>query len=132
MRIPRIQLGMEVQRIGHVINAIAEAVEKLYHIRGDGRTIRVSFPGDVPSIEYIGRQSGSATASTSETSLCYLCKITGGDSTSYTVDIYADGKDEASTGSGTLQVANMHINESLATGTWVVGHPAIVTEIEGD
>ena len=102
-------------------------------VKGDGVTIKVTETATAYHVSTIRNSStGRGGSSSTSTILCYLCKITGGDSTSYTVDIYANGKDAASTGSGTLQVANIHINETLPTGTWVVGHPAIVTEIAGD
>jgi len=103
-------------------------------VKGDGVTIKVTETATayhVSTIRQVSTGKGGSSSSTS-TTLCYLCKVTGGDSTSYTVDIYANGKDSASTGSGTLQVANMHINESLSIGVWVIGHPSIVTEIAGD
>ena len=101
-------------------------------VKGDNQTIRVQESPSTYTISLIRKSSGRKSGSSSSTSLCYLCKITGGNSTSYTIDLYANGKDAASTGTGTLQVANMHINETLPVGTWVVGHPAIVTEIAGD
>ena len=57
-----------------------------------------------------------------------LAKITGHTSGVYDVDLYANGKEELSTGSGTLEVLNLNIEETLTTGTWIVANPCQVTE----
>ena len=108
-------------------------------------TLKTYAIGDIIDLEYAGRGTGVVDADgkllfwkdktapiASTGGPCIICKITGGTSAEYTVDLYANGKSEASTGSGFLQVTNMHINETLAVGTCVVGHPAIVTSTPGD
>lgn len=47
------------------------------------------------------------------------CKITGIAGSDYTVDIHADGKHEAATGAGVLQILQVHIEQTLSIGTWV-------------
>jgi hypothetical protein len=49
----------------------------------------------------------------------------------YPVDVHANGKNEASTGSGELELLSVHIGEELPTGTWVVGFPATVAMTGG-
>lgn len=76
------------------------------------------------------RNSLSNSLLASSTLKTFPCKITGGSGDSYTVAIYANGKNEDSTGTGTLSPLSVHINETLAVGTWVVGHTMTV-EITG-
>ena len=52
-----------------------------------------------------------------------LCKTTGAPTNGeYPVDLYENGKNEASTGTGTLEVLSLNLSEALPTGTWIVAH----------
>lgn len=56
-----------------------------------------------------------------------LAKTTGDPTNGeYPCDFYADGKHEASTGSGTCEVLMLNMSEDLTTGTWIVCHPTTV------
>ncbi len=69
--------------------------------------------------------SGDSTAGS------FPCKITGGgDGGIYTADYYENGKNQSSTGSGSIFVLDLHIQERVPSGTWVVGHPT-TTEVLG-
>jgi len=61
-----------------------------------------------------------------------LAKITGAPTGGeYPCDFYANGKDAASTGSGTIEVLNLAVSETLPTNTWVVAHAVAVTSTGG-
>ncbi len=52
----------------------------------------------------------------------YPCKITGSPSGgAYPVDVHKDGKTETKTGTGDIQVLQLHISETLPTDTWLMG-----------
>jgi hypothetical protein len=60
------------------------------------------------------------------------CKITGGNSTDgYTVTIYADGRSQPATGTGTLDVLELLWQDEIPVGTWVIGHESTV-QITGE
>jgi hypothetical protein len=57
-------------------------------------------------------------------------KITGAPTAGvYPVDIYADGVDSASTGTGGVVPLNLGIDEVVPVNTWVVAHPNTYTEV---
>lgn len=64
-------------------------------------------------------------------SVATLAKIIGHNSDgSYNVDFYEDGKHEAITGSGIVEVLNISLSETLPNGTWIIAN-AVVTNITG-
>lgn len=44
----------------------------------------------------------------------------------YPVDVHANGKNEAATDTGEMELLSVHIGEALPTGTWVMGMGANV------
>jgi hypothetical protein len=44
----------------------------------------------------------------------------------YPVNLHANGKNAAGTGTGELELLSVHIGEELPTGTWVLGFEATV------
>lgn len=61
-----------------------------------------------------------------------LAKTTGAPTNGiYPVDLYANGKNETSTGSGILEVLNLNISEELPTGTWLIAHEVAVAVTGG-
>lgn len=62
-----------------------------------------------------------------------LCKVTGGSTgAGYEVQIYADGKDNASTGSGILYVAELALNSTIPAGSWIIGHRIAIQTTGGN
>lgn len=58
----------------------------------------------------------------------FPCRITGGSTAGgYTVDIHANGKNQAKTGTGTLEVLELLRGDNLRVGSWIVGHRTSVT-----
>lgn len=56
-----------------------------------------------------------------------LCKTTGAPTNGeYPVDLYENGKNEASTDTGTLEVLSLNVSEALPTGTWIVAHREVL------
>lgn len=54
-----------------------------------------------------------------------LCQVTGGSSgAGYTVNLYAEGKNSASTGSGILYVPELALNSTIPSGSWMIAHKA--------
>lgn len=54
-----------------------------------------------------------------------LCRVTGGSSgAGYNVNLYAEGKDSASTGSGILYVPELALNSTIPSGSWLIAHKA--------
>ena len=52
----------------------------------------------------------------------YPCKVTGSPTGGvYPVDVHKNGKTETKTGTGDLQVLQLHINETIPTNSWVMG-----------
>lgn len=62
-----------------------------------------------------------------------LAMIMSGDSTSgYTVHLYANGKESASTGTGTVFLPEVALTGSLPLGTWVLAHLSEVVVTGGN
>lgn len=62
-----------------------------------------------------------------------LAKITGGSAAAgYTVELYADGRSEASTGTGTVFLPEVALTGTLPTGTWVLAHLSEVAVTGGN
>lgn len=62
-----------------------------------------------------------------------LCQVTGGTvETGFTVSLYANGKDQPSTGNGKLYAAELAVNSTIPSGSWVIGHRAMLTETGGN
>lgn len=62
-----------------------------------------------------------------------LCQVnTGNAETGFNVTLYANGKDKASTGRGKLFAAELAINSTIPSGSWVIGHRAMMTETGGN
>jgi len=79
-----------------------------------------SFDGTTPKL-IISRPRPAAAK------LAIPCVTTGAPADGvYPVDLHADGKNEASTGTGELELMSVHIGEELPTGTWVMGFEATV------
>jgi len=74
-----------------------------------------------------GRSGGSSSSSGSFPALTTGAPTAG----AYPVNLYANGKNEAATGTGTAEVLNLSISETLPTGTWIVCHPTTVSETGG-
>lgn len=54
-----------------------------------------------------------------------LCQVIGGSSDAgYTVTLYAEGKNSASTGRGILYVPELALNSTIPGGSWLIAHKA--------
>lgn len=66
---------------------------------------------------------------------CVLCKTTNVLNTAlggYSVSLYANGKGNSPTGSGILYVTEMAAMARLPAGSWIIGHPMVVSRTNGD
>jgi|GEM_PF-5987340 len=62
-----------------------------------------------------------------------LAKITGGNATSgYTAEIYANGRGQSPTGSGSIFLPEVALTGSLPVGTWVLAHLSEVVVTGGN
>lgn len=62
-----------------------------------------------------------------------LCLVSSGNAeTGFTVTLYGNGKDQASTGSGKLYAAELAINSTIPSGSWIIGHRAMLVETGGN
>lgn len=62
-----------------------------------------------------------------------LAKITGGSAAAgYSVELYANGRSEASTGSGTVFLPEVALTGTLPSGTWVLAHLSEVAVTGGN
>ena len=57
--------------------------------------------------------------------------ITGKTGTDYDVDLYGDGLDSTKTGTATMQIVEIHINDVVPTGTKVIAYPTNVSITSG-
>ena len=63
----------------------------------------------------------------------FLCKVTGGSTgAGYNVQLFAEGKDNASTGSGILYVAELALNSTIPAGSWIIGHRIAIQTTGGN
>ena len=62
-----------------------------------------------------------------------LCYVTGGNAESgFNVTLYANGKEQTSTGSGKLYAAELAVNSTIPNGSWIIGHRAMLVETGGN
>jgi hypothetical protein len=66
--------------------------------------------------------NGSSTNIGGDISSGYPCKITGAmTGGAWPVAVYKEGKSNPSTGTGKLQVLQLHISSDIPVGTWLMG-----------
>lgn len=86
-----------------------------------GRRIEFNYQ---PILEYL---NSSVAAGSSENG-AYPCVIIGGNNAAgYSVNIYANGFSQPSTGTGTLEAADLAWFDSLPAGARVIGHETTLT-----
>lgn len=116
-------------------DAICNIIDYLpsLEVRGDNKTIRANSFGSGKTLEVIGRTSTSApSSSAAPTQEVILARIMSGNSkTGYTVSLYPDGKDQPSTGNGTLFLTELSADSELPVGSWILAHSYLVTETGG-
>lgn len=62
-----------------------------------------------------------------------LCNVTGGNAeTGFNVTLYANGKEQSSTGTGKLFAAELAVNSMIPGGSWIIGHRAMLIETGGN
>ncbi len=62
-----------------------------------------------------------------------LCRVVSGSTaTGYTVDIFANGKNGSTTGRGLLFVPELAANSTIAGGSWLIGHKALIASTGGN
>ncbi len=107
---------------------IYNKLKKAIPISGKGITVEQTPKGARINLRNGSRSNGTFSNGTGS----YPCKVTGGsNSKGYTVSIYADGKHEASTGSGTLEVLELLWGDDVPTGTWLICHDSSITVTGG-
>lgn len=117
-------------------DAICNIIDYLpsLEVRGDNKTIRANSFGSGKTLEVIGRASSTTPSSGNAESAqeVILARITSGNSkTGYTVSLYPDGKDQPSTGNGTLFLTELSADSELPVGSWILAHSYLVTETGG-
>lgn len=116
-------------------DAICNIIDYLpsLEVRGDNKTIRANSFGSGKTLEVIGRTSTSApSSSAAPTQEVILARIMSGNSkTGYTVSLYPDGKDQPTTGNGTLFLTELSADSELPVGSWILAHSYLVTETGG-
>lgn len=58
-------------------------------------------------------------------------KVLSGSGVVYSVQLYANGKTQASTGTGTVVVLNMSSFETIPVGSWIMVSQAVLTYTGG-
>jgi len=61
-----------------------------------------------------------------------ICKILGGNSGAYSVEMYGNGINQPSTGSGIMHLLNVSVSSSVPSGTWCIAVNSSITEIPED
>ena len=93
------------------------------------KTVSPGFSGR-PEIPQLGG-AGSGGGGTEDK--VFLCKVTGGSTgAGYNVQLFAEGKDNASTGSGILYVAELALNSTIPAGSWIIGHRIAIQTTGGN
>jgi len=84
--------------------------------------------GDIVSVIYRNGHWEVLSSNSAGSSDYMICCTTGVPVTGvYPVNLYGNGKTEATTGTGQVEVLNLNISESLPTGTWLVAHTMAIT-----
>ena len=116
-------------------DAICNIIDYLpsLEVRGDNKTIRANSFGSGKTLEVIGRASTSApSSSAAPTQEVILARIMSGNSkTGYTVSLFPNGKDQPTTGNGTLFLTELSADSELPFGSWILAHSYLVTETGG-
>lgn len=62
-----------------------------------------------------------------------MCKIVrGSNDAGYSVIVYAEGKESESTGEGILYMAELALNSTIPSGSWVIGHRTMLKMTGGN
>ena len=120
IRLPRLTKGIPLAQndLSAKVNAIADAVEKLYTFDGGADIgFDMSLAGcRARIIKPMGGGSGGAPSDSAPS--VYMCKVvsdSGGGM--YEIDIYGDGLQSDPTATGTMTVAALNLCQSLPVGT---------------
>ena len=116
-------------------DAICNIIDYLpsLEVRGDNKTIRANSFGTGKTLEVIGRTSTSApSSSAAPTQEVILARIMSGNSkTGYTVSLFPNGKDQPTTGNGTLFLTELSADSELPVGSWILAHSYLVSKTGG-
>ena len=113
------------------IKAIEKRLDDMTII--DTEDIRVTHSASGTELHIENCFGGGGLGATSSVPVTAPCLITGGNSSNgYSVTIYANGKGEASTGSGTIDVLEILWNDNIPAGTWVIGHETTTSATGGE
>jgi hypothetical protein len=72
---------------------------------------------------------GGAGAETEGKKTAIPAIITGTDGVNYSIDLYANGYDEDSTGTGTMQILDLNLSETLSTGAKILAFESITSVV---
>lgn len=88
---------------------------------------------EVQSVAGAWRVSATETEKTTTDPACMARVVSGNALSGYTVDLYADGLEEDSTGTGTLFFPEVaaYASQDLPAGSVLLAHPALLKAVEG-
>ncbi len=116
-------------------DAICNIIDYLpsLEVRGDNKTIRANSFGSGKTLEVIGRASSTTpSGNAGPAQEVVLARITYGNSkTGYTVSLFPNGKDQPTTGNGTLFLTELSVDSELPTGSWILAHSYLVSKTGG-
>jgi len=97
----------------------------------DSPTIRTENTGAGIRLHAVEKITDPGSGGSSDASTI-IYKTTGGSTAAgYSVALYGNGRDQASTGTGTLEVCDMAWVSDLPVGTWGVAHALQITYTGG-
>lgn len=116
-------------------DAICNIIDYLpsLEVRGDNKTIRANSFGSGKTLEVIGRASSTTPSGNAGSAQeVVLARITYGNSkTGYTVSLFPNGKDQPTTGNGTLFLTELSVDSELPPGSWILAHSHLVSKTGG-
>ncbi len=100
----------------------------------DSGIARILWQANESGSQWCVLQLGGGGSAAESISDVVMCKIISAISSTgaYEVELYKNGPDEDSTGTGTLFLTEISISSQLPAGTWVLGHPILIDEVGGN
>lgn len=115
-------------------NDVIDQLRRLHLIPGNGIKISTSAKGTVISLDKVEETSNASGVAMSDVVPCIINQTTDDPINGYSVDLYANGFQQESTGTGTLYLPEVTTHTRLPINTAILAHicPATFTQSDED
>ena len=115
-------------------NDVIDQLRRLKIIPGNGIKVSTSAKGTVISLDKVEETSNASGVAMSDVVPCIINQTTDDPINGYSVDLYANGFQQESTGTGTLYLPEVTTHTKLPINTAILAHicPATFTQSDED